>query len=112
MRPDLDDLDRRFLEDDALVPSSGFTARVMDAVCDDAAEPPPLAFPWRPFVIGVLACVVWAASAIQLLTGVDRGVVTEISVPSAGLGRLPLYAAAAVIAVLIVMALQRTVARR
>lgn len=34
-------------EDDAIVPSFGFTERVMEAVKETAAAPPPLAFPWK-----------------------------------------------------------------
>ena len=112
MRPDIDDFDRTFADDDTLVPSSGFTARVMDAVRDESAEPPALAFPWRPFVVGVLACVVWAASAIQVLTRVDRDLVRDIAVPFAEAGKWPLYLAAAVLGALIVVAVKRTTVRR
>ncbi|HEX3942164.1 MAG TPA: hypothetical protein VHX11_11830 [Acidobacteriaceae bacterium] len=33
--------------DGEIVPSSGFTSRVMASVGEDAGTPPPLAFPWR-----------------------------------------------------------------
>jgi len=111
MQRDMDDFDRTFIDNDTLVPSSGFSARVMDAVRDEAAEPPPLPFPWRPFVIGVLACVVWAASAIQVMTRLDRGIVQDMALPLVEAGKMPLYLAAAVLGALIVLALKRTVIR-
>ena len=109
MRHDMDDLDRALTEDDALVPSSGFAARVMEAVQDDAAEPPPLAFPWRPFAIGVVACLVWAASTIQLMKRVDVQGVTAQFVDA---GPLPLYGAAIALAATIVLGLRQTLLRR
>jgi hypothetical protein len=32
---------------DSLLPSSGFTARVMESVLENAVTPPPLSFPWK-----------------------------------------------------------------
>ena len=40
-----DDFDR-LLSDDEIVPSSGFVARVMDAVRGEAAATPAIPFPW------------------------------------------------------------------
>ena len=48
----MDDLDRILASEDPLVPSRGFTARVMEAVDAAATEPPPLPFPWARFAIG------------------------------------------------------------
>ena len=109
---EMDDLDRVLADDDMLVPSSGFAARVMDALRDDPAEAAPLAFPWRPFLIGVVACVIWAASAIQLMTRIDRTVLRELAAQVVEVGTLPLYMAAVVIATLIVLGFRRTLARR
>lgn len=53
--------DPRLAAEPDLEPSSGFTASVMDAVRETAAEPPPLPFPWRRFVTGL--CLSIAASA-------------------------------------------------
>lgn len=62
----MNDLDRLLGENDALVPSAGFTTRVMEAVVEATTEPPPLPFPWARFGLLVLACAVWAASAAWL----------------------------------------------
>jgi hypothetical protein len=52
-----DDLDR-FLSDDDIVPSSGFVARVMDAVRVDANAPPAIPFPWARALPGIAATMV------------------------------------------------------
>jgi hypothetical protein len=48
---------------DSLLPSSGFTAHVMESVLENAVAPPPLPFPWKralpPFGCG-LAVLVYA----------------------------------------------------
>jgi hypothetical protein len=41
-----DEIDRWLSEDDVIVPASGFTEGVMDAVRREAAAPPPIPFPW------------------------------------------------------------------
>jgi hypothetical protein len=38
-----------------LTPSSGFTLSVMDAIHQQATEPPPIAFPWRRVIPGIIA---------------------------------------------------------
>jgi hypothetical protein len=82
----MDDLDRIFSADESIVPSSGFARSVMDAVGSAAEEPPPLPFPWIRFAAGLLACLVWAGSAIWLvnLTGGDV-LVTSIAAKSEAL---------------------------
>jgi hypothetical protein len=112
MAQETNDLDRALGDDDTLVPSSGFAARVMDAVQDAQGEPPPLAFPWRPFAIGLVACLVWAASLISLTNRLDRGLLREVAAAFADAGPLSLYAAAGTVATLIVLGVQRTVLRR
>jgi hypothetical protein len=64
----MNELDRVLAADDPLTPSSGFTARVMTAVADAAAETPPLPFPWVRFALGVLACAVAAVSIASFLS--------------------------------------------
>ena len=51
-----DDFDR-FLSDDEIVPSSGFVARVMDAVRVEAAATPAIPFPWSRALPGIVAVV-------------------------------------------------------
>jgi hypothetical protein len=64
----MDELDRILSTEEPLVPSSGFTARVMEAVHDAAAQPPPLRFPWGRFMTGVLASLTSLASGAVLVT--------------------------------------------
>lgn len=49
-----------------LAPSSGFVLSVMEAVHAQAAEPPPLAFPWRRVLPGAVAmlCALAAFAAV------------------------------------------------
>jgi hypothetical protein len=59
-----EELDRILEEEDALVPSSGFLASVMERVEAEAAAPPPIPFPWKralPGVVLALAVLMWAA---------------------------------------------------
>ena len=65
-------LDRILAHEDALVPSSGFAASVMDAIQEQAAEPAPIPFPWKlalPGIAALIATIViivrFTASAIQ-----------------------------------------------
>jgi hypothetical protein len=52
-----DDLDRILSEEEEVVPSSGFLAAVMEAVQHEAAEPPPIPFPWRRALPGFAVAV-------------------------------------------------------
>ena len=62
-----DDLDRILSREDAPVPSRDFVAQVMAAVRQAAEEPPPLRFPWRRFALGIVACIVWALAGVEVL---------------------------------------------
>ena len=53
-----DNLDRVLLEQDALLPSSGFAASVMDAIQQQAAAPAPIPFPWKQALPGIAALLV------------------------------------------------------
>jgi hypothetical protein len=61
-----DELDRilsQSLAEEEIVPSSGFTASVMEAVQREATTPPPIPFPWKRAVLGLMAAgltLVWA----------------------------------------------------
>ena len=73
-------LERILADEDEIQPMTGFSARVMRAVREEAAAPPPISFPWSRFVPGLVlnvgllaACLVWllpdlaAAPAPELL---------------------------------------------
>ena len=60
-------LDRILAGEDALVPSSGFAAEVMDRVREEASAPPPIPFPWKRAVPGiVLAAGVFGWGGFEL----------------------------------------------
>lgn len=48
------EMNRILSRDDEILPSSGFTASVMDAVRREATAPPPIPFPWKRALPGVV----------------------------------------------------------
>ena len=61
---DGENLDRIVAEEDELIPSSGFVAAVMERVETEAVAPPPIPFPWKralPGMVLAAAVLVWAA---------------------------------------------------
>ena len=77
-----DDLDR-FLSHDEIVPSSGFVARVMDAVRVEAAAPPAIPFPWLRALPGIAATVVSFATIITGFFSVGRAALEAPANPAA-----------------------------
>ena len=59
-----DELDRILSAEDRIVPSSGFAASVMDAVRREAATPPPIPFPWKRALPGLVVGIVALAGLI------------------------------------------------
>jgi hypothetical protein len=63
-----DQLDKILAREDEIVPASGFLARVMDKVQDEAAAPPPIPFPWKRAIPGfVLAAGVFGWAAVEMV---------------------------------------------
>jgi len=63
-------LDRILASEETLIPSSGFTATVMDRIREEAAAPPPIPFPWKRVLPGVVvagAGLVWGAVELTRL---------------------------------------------
>src|ERR1035441_5112521 len=61
---DLSRIDRILASEEPLIPSSGFLGSVMESVRDEAAAPPPIAFPWKravPAVLLIAGVFGWAA---------------------------------------------------
>ena len=78
-----DDLDRLLSGKDDIVPSSGFTANVMDAVRREATAPGAIPFPWlRAIPLAIAALVAVATLAIALIS--YRGEPTIIPGPMPG----------------------------
>jgi hypothetical protein len=52
-----EDIDRMLARNDNIVPSSGFTASVMEALTREATAPPPIPFPWKRALPGLGWCL-------------------------------------------------------
>ncbi len=52
-----DGLDRILVNEREIAPSSGFVDSVMDSVRHEASAPPPLPFPWKHALPGVVAAI-------------------------------------------------------
>jgi len=60
-------IDRILSSEEELLPSSGFTALVMERIRDEAAAPPPIPFPWKRIVPGiVLGCAGLSWGVVEL----------------------------------------------
>ncbi|HEY2857662.1 MAG TPA: hypothetical protein VGJ21_04550 [Terracidiphilus sp.] len=65
-RPDT--IETILANEDSLIPSSGFLARVMESVEKEAVEPPPIPFPWKRFLPGfALALLVLGWGAVEIV---------------------------------------------
>jgi hypothetical protein len=81
-------IDRILASDDELVPSSGFLSAVMDRVREEAAAPPPIPFPWKLAVPGMVlvACVAgWGVyEAVHFMgPGFHGSALSQLQVPIA-----------------------------
>ncbi|HEY6303406.1 MAG TPA: hypothetical protein VIX14_10105 [Terriglobales bacterium] len=65
---DEDRINRILSREDEILPSSGFAVSVMDAVRREAAAPPPIPFPWKRAVPGMV--VASLAAVLVLAEGV------------------------------------------
>jgi hypothetical protein len=65
---DASQIDYILSREDEILPSSGFAISVMDAVRREAAAPPPIAFPWKRALPGMVV------AALALLLVVAGGV--------------------------------------
>jgi hypothetical protein len=60
--------DEILASEEAIVPSSGFLAAVMERVQDEARTPAPIPFPWKRAVPGILlAAVVFGWGGVELV---------------------------------------------
>jgi len=71
------EMDQILSRKDEIVPSSGFTTFVMEAVRQEAAAPPPIAFPWKRALPGLLlagvAIVAVIVGGVAIFVQVGRG---------------------------------------
>jgi hypothetical protein len=63
-----DEIDHILSREDEILPSSGFAVSVMDAVRREASAPPPIPFPWKRALPGLVAG--GFALALVLVAGV------------------------------------------
>lgn len=68
------EIDRILSRQDEILPSSGFAASVMEAVRREAAAPPPIAFPWKRALPGI----VLAALVLALVLFVGVAIIAQI----------------------------------
>ena len=62
------EIERILAGEEPLIPSSGFLASVMERVQEDAVAPPPIPFPWKRAVPGILlASGVFGWAAVLLI---------------------------------------------
>lgn len=68
IRHDEDEINRILSREDEMLPSSGFAVSVMDAVRREAAAPPPIPFPWKRALPGLV--VAGLAVVLVLIAGI------------------------------------------
>jgi len=83
-----DDLDG-FLSGDEIVPSSGFVARVMDAVRAEATAPPAIPFPWLRALPGIVAAAVTVVAIIAGFVSLGRTAIETTATPLPAAFNLP-----------------------
>lgn len=84
-----DEMNRILSRKDEILPSSGFAVSVMDAVRREAAAPPPIPFPWKRalpgLVAGGFALVLALVAGVMVLLQLGRATTTpqlSTSLPS------------------------------
>jgi hypothetical protein len=96
-----DEMNRILSRDDEILPSSGFAASVMDAVRREAAAPPPIPFPWKRALPGVVVggpvlawiLIAWIADMSRLMGASTMGAPTSprLSLSSPSVAQLLLH---------------------
>lgn len=76
-------IDRMLASEEELIPSSGFAASIMDRIREEVVAPPPLSFPWKRAVPGiVLAAGVFGWGAVELSRHAIAAVHTAPTLPT------------------------------
>jgi hypothetical protein len=87
------EMNRILSREDEILPSSGFAVSVMDAVRREAAAPPPIPFPWRRalpgLVVGGLVLALALVAGVVAIVRVSKATtLSSVSLPS---GMPPLF---------------------
>lgn len=108
-----EDIDRILSSEDSLEPSANFAMEVMAAVRLQAAEPPPLVFPWRRFAGSLVASAAMTGAGTVLLARSDAAMpaLTAALAPLAQIAPELGYATAALLVTLALATLPRLVDR-
>jgi hypothetical protein len=93
---DSEEFDRMLSSEDEILPSSGFAVAVMDAVRREAAAPPPIPFPWKRALPGMivagLVLVLALAAFIAVIVYLPMtSTIPQVSTPPSSLGQLGLH---------------------
>lgn len=76
-----EELDRILLEEDALLPSSGFALSVMDAIEEQARQPQAIPFPWKQALPGLAAFVIFVVMLVRLVPSAMRSAPVALVLP-------------------------------
>jgi len=87
------EMNRILSREDEILPSSGFAVSVMDAVRREATAPPPIPFPWRRalpgLVVGGLVLALALVAGVVAIVRVSKATaLSSVSLPS---GMPPLF---------------------
>jgi hypothetical protein len=89
-----DEIDRILSREAGILPSSGFAVSVMDAVRREAAAPPPIPFPWKRalpgLVVGGFALVLVLVAGVVAIAQLGKATAPQSSM-SMPLGLPPIF---------------------
>jgi hypothetical protein len=81
--------------EDEILPSSGFTISVMDAVRREATAPSPIPFPWKRalpgLVVGCFALVLVLVAGVRVIAQLDKATGPQVSMSSPSVAPLLLH---------------------
>jgi hypothetical protein len=81
-----DEIDRMLSLQDEILPSSGFTVSVMEAVLHEATAPPPIPFPWKRalpgLVIGAVALLLVLVAGVVAIVQTGQATPRQFSTPA------------------------------
>jgi hypothetical protein len=89
-----EEIDRILSREDEILPSSGFAVSVMDAVRREAAAPPPIPFPWKRALPGlVVAGFALALVLVAIVVAIARraSITPQFSMPLPSLMPPPIF---------------------
>jgi len=108
----VDEIDGILSRQDEILPSSGFAVSVMDAVRREAAAPPPIPFPWKRalpgLVVGGLVLALVLVAGVVALGQLGKTAVPQFSMASPSALQPPVHGGMESAAIWTTMALLAT----